>query len=318
MKKSLIEVLRQIFAVGTEQHPTIDRRSEASSLSPRSRTQQTTITTPSPPARPAIEEGNPRAAQVTNDLRIKWGAPVSTHPSSPANPKLGHNGNSRRIDWGGSTGNVLENPGVLIGVEDAFEHTPILAGEQIAFCTHDKVAYHLSTWEFLRVQNRGCCCICGKSDVIKLIRLPGTLAPAPQVLVPRPTVPILPGENVIGLEDVPQFVGLAVMVQDFVHEVYRTRSTGTYFVRFEPRGRTDPVFAGFKLVIRPRYQSEWLNQGIRIEDYAGHYIRVRGIVQVHETWGIEILVNSPRVVEVVEGPKSEKDPVRTAIQNPSE
>ena len=231
-------------------------------------------------------------------------------PPSPGHPELDQNG--RRIDWGGSKGNVFDNPQTLIGVEDAFEHTPLLAGELVAFCTHDKVAYHLSTWEFLHAQNQGRCCICGQSDVIKLIRLPGTLAPAPQVPAPRPTVPILPGEHVIGLEDVPQFVGLAVMVQDFVHEVYRSR-TGTYWIRFEPRGPTDPPFAGFKLVIRPRYRKEWESQGIRVEDYAGHYIRVRGVVQVHETWGIEILVNSPRVIEVVEGPKSGKDPVRTAI-----
>ena len=311
--KSLIEILRLVFAYGAEPPPTIDRRSEVPPPLPPSRTQQTTITTPIPPARPAIKEGNSRAAQITNDQRIKWEAPIPASPSSPVHPKLDQNGNGKRIDWGGSTGNDPQNPGNLIGVEDAFEHTLILAGEQIAFCTHDKVAYHLSTWEFLRVQNQGRCCICGQLDVIKLIRLPGTMVPAPQILVPRPTVPILPGEHVIGLQDVPQFVGLAVMVQDFVHEVYRSRSAGTYFVRFEPRGRTDPPFAGFKLVIRPRYQKEWESQGIRVEDYAGHYLRVRGVVQVHETWGIEILVNSPRVIEVVEGPKSGKDPVHTII-----
>lgn len=304
--KSLFEILRLIFGFGSEPSPTINRRSEAPPL-PRSKVQPTTVIAPSSATPPAIVEPNSRAAQVPPDQRIKWEAIAPDHPFSPIHPKPDQNDNGKRIDWSGGTGIGTENPRNLIGVEDAFEHTPILAGELVAFCTVDKVAYHLSTWEFLRIQNQGRCCICGQSDVTKLIRLPGTLAPVPQVLAPRPAVSILPGEHVIDLQEVPHFVGRAVIVQDFVHEVYRSHSTGTYWIRFEPRRPTDPPFAGFKLVIRPRYRKEWESQGIRVEDYAGHYIRVRGVVQNHETWGIEILVHSPRVIEVVEGPKSGKD-----------
>lgn len=92
----------------------------------------------------------------------------------------------------------------------------------------------------------------------------------------------------------------AVVVQDYVHEVYRSQNTGTYFVRFEPRKRYDPPFAGFKLVIFPNYQSAWSKAGISIFDYEGHFIRVRGVIQVHEIWGIEILVNSPNLIQIVQ------------------
>jgi hypothetical protein len=113
----------------------------------------------------------------------------------------------------------------------------------------------------------------------------------------------MPGEQVISLAQVPNFIGRMVIIQDFVHEVYQTKSTGTFFVRFEPRNHYDPPFEGFKLVIFPDYQPNWNEVGISIWSYEKKYIRARGIVQAHGTWGIEILVNSPRVIEVVDGPK---------------
>src|SRR6266511_2084767 len=44
------------------------------------------------------------------------------------------------VDW------QQGNSGNLVGSVDAFEQTPLLPGEQVARCAHDKVAYHLSTW----------------------------------------------------------------------------------------------------------------------------------------------------------------------------
>ena len=144
----------------------------------------------------------------------------------------------------------MPDPGALVGVEDAFDHSPLLAGERVAFCPRDKVAYHFETWEFLRTQNQGRCCICGQSSWIQMITLPGQLVGRPiEVVPPRPQVVVLPGEKVISLKEVPNYLYQAVIVQDYVYEVYRTKNTGAYFVRFEPREYGDKVFSGFKVAI---------------------------------------------------------------------
>ena len=231
--------------------------------------------------------------------RVEWGI-SAPHPTPrmavPSTPKT-----EPRIDWGDGSGSTVPNLEALIGIEDAFEHTPLLPGEQIAFCKLDKVAYHIATWEFLKQQNQGRCCICGQSNVIAFYTLPGKPIKKPVVPQPVPPLPIhRPGEKVITLQEVWDHVNYAVNVQDYVHEVYRSQNTGTYFVRFEPRGWGDPPFAGFKVVIFPDYQSAWSKAGISIPGYQGHHICVRGVIQVHKTWGIEILVNSPRVIQIVQ------------------
>jgi hypothetical protein len=177
----------------------------------------------------------------------------------------------------------------------------LLPGEKIAFCKHDKVAFHLATWDFLRQLNQGRCCICGQSNVINIYTLPGKLVE--QHFVPQPVTPALvnrPGEKVIRLNEIYDHINYAVTVQDYVHEVYQTKSTGTYFVRFEPRNGKDPVYKGFKVVIFPKYERLWNEVGISIHDYARHTICVRGLIQVHPNWDIEILVNSPRVIQIIQ------------------
>lgn len=240
----------------------------------------------------------------SND-RIQWGltsSPIQS-PSVPAANRSDYN----RIEWGvfdtNSKTKVLENN--RLGVEDAFDHTPLQPGERVAFCRLDKVAYHLSTWDFLRTQNQGKCCVCGLSNTIEIITLPGTsIITTPIQSHYQPKVIVHPGESVISLKQVPEYIGRAVIVQDYIYEVYKTRNTGTYFLRFEQRESGDPVFEGFKLVIFPEYQSNWDVEGLSIDAYEGNYVRVRGVVQTHTKWGIEILVNSPRVIEVVDGRKN--------------
>jgi len=206
-----------------------------------------------------------------------------------------------KIEWAGYNETAIPDYSNLIGIEDAFDHTPIQSGERVAFCKRDKVAYHYSTWQFLQDQNHGKCCICGLSNYIEVITVPGPLSKKDSYIQPRTSgVFVSKGEKIISLSDVPEHVGRMVIVQDYVHEVYQTKNTGTYFVRFEPRMRRDPVFSGFKIVIFPDYQSSWLEQGISITDYERKTIRVRGVVQTHPTWGIEILVNSPNVIEIFE------------------
>lgn len=210
-----------------------------------------------------------------------------------------------RIDWGGpATGDGLPNLATLIGIEDAFEHTPLLPGEQVAFCKYDQVAYHLSTWNFLRVENGGRCCSCGRSGSVVMVTLPGALV--------APTRPIQPaaqpawmkaGQEIISLKDVPNYINRTVVVQDFVHEVYQSKSAGTFFVRFERRQPYKPPFDGFKVVIFSKYQETWRQAGIWPTDYVGKVIRVRGVIWDHPKWGIEILVHRPYMIQIVEEEK---------------
>lgn len=263
--------------------------------------------TPPQPAHLEFRQQPPANSTDSSSRRIEWlSGSGEVSPPKPA-PKTSSptSSSAKTIDWVGNNGSTLQP---LIGLEDAFDHTPLEPGEKIAFCKKDKVAYHYSTWLFLRAHNQGRCCICGDSNVFEFHVLPGTPpAPKPQIVIARPQVMVLPGEKIIKLEQVPEHIGRLVIVEDFVHEVYKTKSTGTIFVRFEPRRFGEPPFQGFKLVIFPDYQSAWERAGISIYDYAGKTIRVRGVVQEHPTWGIEILVNSPRVIEIVANSDAESD-----------
>jgi hypothetical protein len=187
----------------------------------------------------------------------------------------------------------------LIGAEDAFEHTKLEAGEKVAYCTYDKVAYHLSTWKFLQEKNRGRCCSCGRSGTIQIVELPGAPVVEAPPRAPVETRWLRETKEVIGLKEIYDHVDRAVVVEGYVHEVYQSR-IGTYFVRFERRKWRDRPFDGFKVVIFDRYSTEWLAVGLRPEMYEGHKVRVRGVIQDHEKWGIEILVNSPRVIQIID------------------
>jgi hypothetical protein len=294
----LQDFINRILGIESKKNQTFEQSAEVHIPAP-----PVVTTIPSPERYPIIHN-----TQQSPKPSIEWTSSPTQAKSPPTvpvpKPKVVGSTNNARIEWGNAdqrTGDPATN---LVGVEDAFDHTPLQPGEKVAFCTRDKVAYHLATWDFLRTQNQGKCCICGLSNVINLITLPGVAASSPNIKLPAQTrVSVMPGEQVISLAQVPNFIGRMVIIQDFVHEVYQTKSTGTFFVRFEPRNHYDPPFEGFKLVIFPDYQPNWNEVGISIWSYEKKYIRARGIVQAHGTWGIEILVNSPRVIEVVDGPK---------------
>jgi hypothetical protein len=234
-------------------------------------------------------------APPSNPSRIEWG-PVPP-PEPPAERKSAPPvGDSQRIEWDGPAAGGLPDLANLVGVEDALEHTPLLPGEKVAYCNRDRVAYHMATWQFLREQNSGRCCICGNANVFTFLTLPGVL---PQV-IPQPQVGMAPGAKIISLPDVHEYVNLAVTMQDYVHGVHRSKN-GTYFIRFEQRNSSEPVFAGFKAVIFKNYVPRWESARIDILSYQRKQVRVRGVIREHETWGIEILVFSPHMIQVVEG-----------------
>ncbi|MEW5870952.1 MAG: hypothetical protein AB1894_16885 [Chloroflexota bacterium] len=239
--------------------------------------------------------------------RIVWGPPTPAPlPDRTAPSRARRRKPPSEIDWQGGGVDQPPDPASLIGIEDAFDHTPLIPGEKIAFCKLDRVAYHIETWQFLRAENRGRCCICGRSEHFIFLTLPGS-APVKAPIPAQATASLLrPGEQIIRLEEVHNHVNKAVIVQGYVHEVYKTRNTGTHFIRFEPRQFNEAVYAGFKVVIFPRYEQAWAQAGLAIKNYLGQNIRVRGVIQVHPDWGIEILVNSPRVIEIVVDQKPEQ------------
>jgi hypothetical protein len=258
-----------------------------------------------PPAS-STDQANREPARITwsgNQENLGSASPTRARRVPPAKksnalkklpPKV-----DQRVEWSGNTPGSQPDPASLLGVEDAFEHTLLQSGEQVAFCKYDGVAYHLTTWDFLRRENGGRCCSCGKSGTVITLTLPGVSQPVRQAPEYIP-VWLDAGQEIIRLETVSGFIGRSAIVQDFVHEVYQTKSTGTYFVRFEPRSHNDRVFDGFKVVIRPRYEVNWIKAGISPRSYAGHTIRVQGLIQEHPDWGIEILVNSPRVIQILD------------------
>ena len=232
---------------------------------------------------------------VGNQSRPGISPRVIWNSDTPVNALNGNNKHSF-LTWSSSADNHYA---FLIVVEDAFEHTPIASGEKIAYCSLDKVAYHWYTWLFLKAQNNNRCCICGKTGTIQEIQLPQSGSEIPVEMEIRPGGQNI--EKVIGLADVHHHVGLAVVVQDTVQEVYETKSTGTFYIRFEKRGPADPPFQGFKVVIRPRYAKDWANAGLSPKLYEHKIVRVRGIIHKDPEWGIEILINSPRVIQIVTG-----------------
>jgi hypothetical protein len=299
VKKSFADQLREVFGLLQKKSDKSTREFESNTTAPAPPTQaQPPVVqiTHIPGAQNMGSESSRPLPHSLSRNRIVW----EKTPKPTTSKKKSQTQPGEKIEWGGALSSGFPDPASLIGIEDAFDHSPLLPGEKVVFCTQDKVAYHLVTWEFLRDQNQGRCCICGQSTWIERITLPGTLVARPVPETPlRPQVPVFPGEKIITLKEVPDFLYHAVIVEDYVHEVYRTRSTGTYFIRFERRAYGDPVFSGFKVVVFYNYVSSWTEIGLRIESYAGRRIRVRGVVQEHPKWGTEILVNSPRMIEVV-------------------
>lgn len=266
---------------------------------------RTTPVNPTSAAHKVAERPAPQPPQPATPNRIVWNEsppPPATRPVVTPTPQPAAPVKTGGIEWSSGGAGAAFNPASLIGVEDAFDHTPLLEGEQVGFCSFDKVAYHLSTWQFLKDQNRGACCICGRTNTIQLLRLPGTLVSQPVEAAPPKSRAGYYG-NVIRLEEINEYIDRAVTVQAYVYDVYQTINTGTVFIKFEPRQRGVPVYEGFKLVVFPKYHAAWARQGLDISAYKNRYILVRGIVQEHPKWGLEIIVNGPEVIQVVEGAK---------------
>jgi hypothetical protein len=181
----------------------------------------------------------------------------------------------------------------LVGVSDPLTLTPLQPGERIHACTRCRLGYHGETFDFLRAQNAGNCVGCRQADRLTIVLLPGaTPLPLSPPLRPAPPTPA----DVVTLAKIRDHIGQVVTFEGYVHKVHRSK-LGTYFVKFE---QTDKPFAGFKLVIFDHYVPHWECATIDPMDYQGEVARVRGLVQDHPTWDLEIIVHRPEMISIVD------------------
>lgn len=191
------------------------------------------------------------------------------------------------ISWGAF------DPAHLVGASDPYTLSALLPGERITYCARCVLGYHAETMAFLRQQNHGQCVGCGRSDRLVAIVLPGAAATGkpPLAVIGAGDVPL------VTLEKIHEHVGQVVDFEGYVHQVYRARGTGNWFVKFE---QTRSPVDGFRLVIFNRYTPNWTGVGIDPFAYEGQVIRVHGLIQVHREWGIQMLIDRPSLISFVE------------------
>jgi hypothetical protein len=194
------------------------------------------------------------------------------------------------------------------GILDPVTGTGFSDGESAWRCTNCQMFYHNQTYRFLRDQNFRCCVGCGQAS---LERSRVGTAKKPRIKPQRPAIPEpetkqeftqRPGDQTlfqppaVRLAEISQYVGHVVCFQGRVVEVQRSRSANAYCVKFQ-RGAWARVF---KLVVFPNYVNNFTHGEQTIRDYARKTIRVRGLVQRHPEWGLEILVYNESTVTVLD------------------
>ncbi len=194
------------------------------------------------------------------------------------------------------------------GVLDPVTGTGFSDGESAYRCTNCQMFYHSQTYRFLRDQNFRCCVGCGQAS-LKRSRV-GTAKEA-RTKPQRPAIPESetgqeftprPGDQTpfeppaVRLGEIDQYVGHVVCFQGRVVEVQRSRNANAYCVKFQ-RGAWARVF---KLVVFPNYVNNFTHGEQTIRDYVRKTIRVRGLVQRHPEWGLEILVYDESAITVLD------------------
>jgi hypothetical protein len=198
----------------------------------------------------------------------------------------------------GETGIVIVEETQVSGILDPVTGTGFDDGELAWKCANCQMFYHDPTHSFLREQNSGRCVGCGQSRLERSRigvgkAVPITERPEFRPERPRPRIAFEP--SVVTLGEISQYVGQIVFFQGRVVEVVKSRATGAYCVKFQ-RGTWPRVF---KLVIFRNYVDNFRFGGQTIEGYEHRTIRVRGLIQRHPEWGLEILVYNESVITVV-------------------
>jgi hypothetical protein len=202
---------------------------------------------------------------------------------------------------------------------------PLELGQQICRCNTPgcQTSYHRECWDFLVRENQGSCVHCRQaSGVSSSVASTGpTRAPETDLVVcvqcgmqnrvnrwlprvgfrcGRCRTRLFPGlsdsfaTDIVGLDSVRQRVGQIVVFRGKVVEMRKVRG-GSYLLKFE----NGPTNTAFKMYIPDRYVLSFRSRGIRIEDYLGSMIEVRGLVQRHPRWNHEIVVTEPNAVRTV-------------------
>ena len=194
------------------------------------------------------------------------------------------------------------------GVLDPVTGTGFSDGESAWRCTNCQMFYHNQTYRFLRDQNFRCCVGCGQASLersrvgtAKRARTKPQRPPSPESEIGQEFMQRLGDQTLfqpsaVRLVDISQYVGHVVYFQGRVVEVQRSRSANTYCVKFQ-RG---PWARVFKLVVLPNYVDNFTHGEQTIRGYAHKTIRVRGLVQRHPEWGLEILVYNESAIVVLD------------------
>jgi len=178
--------------------------------------------------------------------------------------------------------------GVPIGdIRDPVTGEAFEEGEVIWQCLNCSAIYHTQSREFINDENDARCVACLERNQIFRFQSGRGAARWIERVQFRP--------ELITIDDVNQNVGRIVSFEGRVVEVEQGR-TGAYTIKFE-RG---PRASVFKLAISRRYISRFSRGSITIRSYQDHTIRVRGLIQKHSRHGLQILVNSEAMIQVVD------------------
>lgn len=221
------------------------------------------------------------------------------------------------ISWGGAAGpSLLDDPLHFIGQTDPLEGTLLLAGERVSVCTRCGAAYHLATMSFIRGATGGACVSCGTAGLFQTLTLEAgaQVLPVPPSIVTVPvanerkpvrrTSAIAPpqdaaGRPIIQLHQVRDHIGEEVAFEGRVLRVHLTGG-GAYFLYFERAAR---VLDGFRAVIRPRDIFHWEIEGLVPPDaYPDQWVRIAGRIVDDPRWQLEILIQRPESIEILNGP----------------
>jgi len=225
----------------------------------------------------------------------------------------------REVAASGNAG-TNDNAGALCPVDAR----PLDSGQSVCRCNTPgcQTGYHRDCWDFLQRENHGTCVSCGRASGVTSVASSGPrptqetdVVPCPQCgtqnrvnrWLPRASARcgscrsrLFPGfsdsfsTEVIGLDRVRERVGQIVVFRGKVLEMRKVRG-GAYLLKFE-RGQTGRAF---KLYIPDRYVPTFRSRGVRIENYLGNTVEVRGLVQRHPRWNYEIVVIEPNAIRAV-------------------
>lgn len=187
----------------------------------------------------------------------------------------------RWVDQEPSTRNALSNSTSNTDLVDALTGARLDFSARAYQCQQCKVMYQVSSYEFLRERNHGKCVSCENLNIV-----PVTDGSQHQGINVQP--------NVVSLANYRNYVGRVITFRGVVVEISESRRGGDYFLFFEI-GRT--LSARFKLVIFRNYVDRF-GGALYLYSLLNQPVDVRGVLQKHDQFGFEILLNDPNMLSI--------------------